>query len=104
MILIDYFTKFIAAKVLERKNAKSVLEKLKGWIGEGYIPEKMITDNGRKFSNEIMRKWIKEIGIEHRLVSVESHRSNGRVERVIRTIREGLLKVEGDGLKERLES
>lgn len=42
--------------------------------------------------------------IEHRLVGVESHRSNGRVERVIRTLRESLLKA-GEGLlKDKLEN
>ena len=32
------------------------------------------------------------MNIEHRKVGVESHRSNGRVERIIRTLREGMLK------------
>ncbi|KAI5152377.1 hypothetical protein ENBRE01_2783, partial [Enteropsectra breve] len=37
--------------------------------------------------------------IVHRMVSVESHRSNGRVERVIGTIREGLAKLKDGNLE-----
>lgn len=33
-----------------------------------------------------------ESGIKHYKISVESHRSNGRVERMIRTIRKMILK------------
>jgi hypothetical protein len=43
-----------------------------------------------------------ERNINHTKVSVESHRSNGRVERVIGTLREGLAKHKGDDLLERI--
>ncbi|KAM0685034.1 hypothetical protein COBT_003757, partial [Conglomerata obtusa] len=39
--------------------------------------------------------------IQHQKVAVEAHNSNGRVERVIRTIREGIMKAEGKTLFER---
>lgn len=56
-------------------------------IGE---PEEIISDNVKEFVGKEFKEFCGEMGINHRLVSVESHQSNGRVERIIRTIREGL--------------
>ncbi|ELQ76860.1 putative Ribonuclease H-like, LTR Retrotransposon protein [Trachipleistophora hominis] len=39
------------------------------------------------------KKWMTEAGIIHEKTSVESHKSNGHVERVIRTIREAIEKI-----------
>ncbi|KAI5152045.1 hypothetical protein ENBRE01_2525, partial [Enteropsectra breve] len=49
------------------------------------------------------KSYCAENEIVHRMVSVESHRSNGRVERVIGTIREGLAKLKDGGLEERIK-
>ena len=40
--------------------------------------------------------------IEHTKVGIESHKSNGRVERVIGTIREGIIKPDGFTLEEKI--
>lgn len=74
----------------------------KKWFADGIIPENLITDNGREFINEDMTKMCKEYGIKHTRVSVESHRSNGRVERVIGSLRESLKKLRGGKLEERV--
>jgi hypothetical protein len=57
---------------------------------EGKMVEEVVTDNGREFCNSVVKNMLDEGNIKHRTVSVESHRSNGRVERIIRTLREGL--------------
>jgi hypothetical protein len=55
-------------------------------------PEEVITDNGREFNNGQFKKLCVQRKIKYTTVGVESHRSNGRVERVIRTVREAILK------------
>jgi transposase InsO family protein len=66
-------------------------------------PVEIITDNGKEFSNESMRNWCSEENVLHRKVAVESHRNNGRVERVIGTIREGILKDDTEDFKARVK-
>ena len=68
----------------------------------GNRPEEIITDNGKEFINDEMRQLCKNLDIKHRKVSVESHRSNGRVERVIGTLRESILKMSGISFEEKV--
>lgn len=103
LVAIDYYTRYVLAEVINNKNSETVLEIIKNWTID-FKPEEFVTDNGREFSNQTFILFCSENGIKHNKVSVESHRSNGRVERVIRTIREGLLK-SGDGnIKTNLEN
>ncbi|KAI5177603.1 hypothetical protein PAEPH01_2493, partial [Pancytospora epiphaga] len=46
-----------------------------------------ITDNGKEFCSGEFREMCEDKGIKHNKVGVESHRSNGRVERVIGIIK-----------------
>ncbi len=66
-------------------------------------PVEIITDNGKEFINEDMRKFCTDLNVAHRKLSIESHRSNGRVERVIGTLREAILKSKEDVLETKVE-
>lgn len=100
---IDYFTRFFVAQVIPDKRASTVKKVVEEWRGLSYIPETLITDNGKEFQNAEFREMLASLGIEHRLVGVEDYRTNGRVERVIRTIRDGVIKTGEMGLKEKIE-
>ncbi|KRH93832.1 LTR Retrotransposon, partial [Pseudoloma neurophilia] len=93
LVGIDYFSRFIVTKSIKDKSAKTVCDVIKEWIGLGYIPETLISDNGREFMNEEFKSMCQSMGIEHHLVGIEAHRSNGRVERVVRTIRDAAVKL-----------
>ena len=101
LLCIDYFTRFVMGCLVENKRSETILDVVRHWCEEGK-PEEIITDNGREFSNEMFTRFCQENRIEHRRVAVESHRSNGRIERVIRTIREGLLKAGGNDIETKL--
>lgn len=102
LISIDYYTRFVMAKVIKSKSSTAILSVLKDWTSQN-APEEIITDNGKEFCNENFEKMCTDKKILHTKVAVESHNSNGRIERVIRTVREGLLKAEGKILQEKLE-
>lgn len=93
LIGVDYFTRYAFAEVINNKTAKEILDKIKKWTVD-IKPEEIITDHGKEFCNEDFRRYCIENEITHRVVSIESHGSNGRVERLLRTIREGLAKIE----------
>ncbi|KAF9747733.1 hypothetical protein NGRA_3512, partial [Nosema granulosis] len=89
---IDYFTRKLWGKSLGSKSTEEVIRSLEEWIRNDGFPDELITDNAKEFCSEAFEKWCSENDIKHRKVGVESHRSNGRIERGIRTIREALLK------------
>lgn len=95
LTMVDYFTRYLFAEVIEDKRSNTVVGVMERWTKE-YTPEEIITDNGKEFCSKEFNTFCRERRIKHQRISVESHRSNGRVERVIRTIRDGLLKA-GDG-------
>ncbi|KAF9761953.1 hypothetical protein NGRA_2313 [Nosema granulosis] len=51
---------------------------------------------GEGFINDKFKEMCRTQGIKHRKVSIEAHRRNGRVERVIGTLRETMAKVDVD--------
>ena len=94
MIAIDYFTRKIWGKVISNKDPN----KIKQLLEEIYKEVKFKTlksDNGREFNNKIIMNFCKENNITRKLSVPYYHQSNGRVERVIRTIRTALKKESG---------
>ncbi|KAM0673736.1 hypothetical protein GVAV_002824 [Gurleya vavrai] len=73
------------------------------WFKNGFIPKEIVTDNGSEFNNQKIKDMFRTYGIEHLKVSVESHRSNGRVERSIGTMREYIAKSNTNDLQNNIE-
>lgn len=94
LIAIDYFSRKIWARVLTTKSSSKVLKFIKD-VYEVFPFISMTTDNGREFSNNKITKWAIENKVEHRLSVPYYHQSNGRIERVNRTIRNALRKTRG---------
>ncbi|KAF9749472.1 Transposon Ty4-H Gag-Pol polyprotein, partial [Nosema granulosis] len=103
LVGIDYFTRLIGAVPIPDKRAETIIKCLEKWNEKGIKPEEIVTDNGREFVNDEMRKYTIKRRIKHNKVGVESHRSNGRVGRAIRTIRDGLIKNKNGTILERLD-
>lgn len=92
VVAIDYFTRRLWARPLTSKSASAVVEFIKDLCKQGKKPEEIVTDNGKEFQNDQFRSLCRILDINHRKTSIESHKSNGRVERIIRTLRESILK------------
>lgn len=103
LMAIDYFTRLIWARTLADKSQKSVIDTLKAWFNAGSRPKELVVDNCREFNNTELRKLLWEYRVEMRIAGVEDHRSNRRIERAIRTMREGLLKCVNGDFEDRVE-
>ncbi|WUR04589.1 LTR Retrotransposon [Vairimorpha necatrix] len=93
LVAIDYHTRIAWGCVLYDKKRSSVAQFIENLCINGRRPEEIITDNGREFDNVDLKDLCRKLDITHNKVSVESHRSNGRVERVLGTLRELILKM-----------
>jgi hypothetical protein len=76
-------------KVLKNKQAIGIVNFLKELCAKGKKSEEIITDNGKEFCNAEMKDLCGQLNINHQTISIESHKSNGRI---IRTMRESILK------------
>ena len=86
----------------ERKKRSNVTWFIENLCRNGNRPGELITDNGREFINDEFRELCRRLDIKHRKVSIESHRSNERVERVIGTLRESILRMKGRSFEDKV--
>ena len=82
--------------VIKSNETDKVIEVVNKWRVGRKKPVELITDNGGQFESNKFEEMCIENGVAHRKASVESHKSNGRVEGLTGTIREGLAKT-GNG-------
>lgn len=92
--IIDYFSRYLFSKVLVKKDSKEIiklLERVNSKIGI----KKLQLDNGREFRNKNIESWCKSRNIDLVFSIPYYHESNGRVERVNRTVREACKRNKG---------
>lgn len=104
LVCIDYFSRYCKAAVIGNRREENIIAELLKIFNEIGVPEQLVSDNAKEFCGEKFRKFVIEKNIVHKKVSVESHQSNGRVERMIRTLREGLCKIKTGNTTEKLEN
>ena len=93
IVMVDYFTKWIEAKPLLDKTAKSSVIFIYETICRHGVPRIQINDQGREFVNSLSRELHNLTGIEQHITSAYHPQANGLVERNNRTIQASLLKV-----------
>ncbi|KAK9078867.1 hypothetical protein SSX86_002925 [Deinandra increscens subsp. villosa] len=77
IVAVDYFTKWVEAKP-DSVNRRD-------------------TNNGTQFADKTIQKWCEDLGIKHIFASVAHPQGNGQVERVNRSIVEGVKKRMANG-------
>ena len=99
MTVIDHCTGWVEAYPLRYKSNAEVLNA----FAERYLPyhstpHVVITDNGREFSSDEWRNYFKKHKIRHQLTTPYHPQSNGKVERMNRTLKEMLGRLSNNNL------
>ena len=80
--VIDLFSRFSQGEFISDKHAETIVNSLnKLWCFNFGTPDKILTDNGREFDNDIFRQNSEFLDIELLTTPAESPWSNGVVER-----------------------
>lgn len=90
LVVIDSFTKFVFARAVKNCSSIETVRHLKVIIAMFGYPTRIITDRGVAFTSRYFKQFAEETQFKHILNAIASPRSNGQVERVNRTIIDGL--------------
>ncbi|XP_021996221.1 uncharacterized protein LOC110893418 [Helianthus annuus] len=91
LVAIDYFTKWPEVKPLAKITSKQIID----FVWENIIcryglPGVLVTDNGKQFAEKPFSIWCKEYKITQVFSSVAYPQLNGQVERMNRSVVEGI--------------
>ncbi|GJT59502.1 reverse transcriptase domain-containing protein [Tanacetum coccineum] len=100
IVAMDYFTKWIEAKVVATITGNQV----KKFVWDNIVcrfglPGEIVSVNGKQFSDNPFKDWCDKLNIVQRFASVKHPQSNGLVERANRSLREGIKARLGEGNK-----
>lgn len=90
LVVIDSFTKFVFARPVRGVGSLETVRNLKEIVSVFGNPCRLITDRGVAFTSRYFKEFVAEKQIKHILNAIASPRSNGQVERVNRSIINGL--------------
>ena len=93
LTIIDYYSRFPEAYVLNSGNAHEILVKLRQTFARYGIPKSMVSDNGSVFKSKEMSDFVKQLGIRHIFTSNYHPQSNGAVERLHSTLKSRLARI-----------
>lgn len=90
LVIIDAFTKFVFAKAAKNCSSFETIRLLKEVLTQFGNSSRIITDRGKAFTSRYFKQFSEEMQFRHVLNAIASPRSNGQVERVNRTLLDGL--------------
>ncbi|XP_020219431.1 uncharacterized protein K02A2.6 [Cajanus cajan] len=81
IVAVDLFTKWIEAKPLACISAHQVQKFLwKNVITRFGVPHTLLTDNGLQFADRKLNEFLADLGVQHKVTSVEHPQTNGQAE------------------------
>ena len=87
IVFQDLFTRWVELKPIRKADGKSVARALEELILFRWeTPEYLLTDNGREFDNQTLRKVLEEYGVKH-VTTPPYHPQAHQVERSNRTVK-----------------
>lgn len=93
LVLIDAFTKYCVLQPLKTVKADETRLNFQSFIALFGTPKQIIMDAGTNFKNLSLPEYLDSLGINYHYTTPDIHRSNGQVERYMRTIM-NLIRVE----------
>ncbi|UYV71739.1 hypothetical protein LAZ67_9000200, partial [Cordylochernes scorpioides] len=80
LTVIDYYSSYPEAMIIEDISSKTIIEKLMEIFASHGYPHEVVTYNGLQFVSTSMERFLKECGIRHIKASPYYSKSNGKIE------------------------
>ncbi|KII68777.1 Pro-Pol polyprotein [Thelohanellus kitauei] len=86
-VIVDSFSKWLEVHPVDSANTSNVIRLLDSTFSRFGVPSTVVSDNGSCFTSDEFRRFCRKFQIKHILTTPYHSRSNGAVERVIRTFK-----------------
>ena len=93
LLIIDYYFRYIETEKLTNESSIEVIYHTKSIFARHGIPQKVISDNGPKYSSIQYKKFAEECSFLHTTSSPRFCQSNGNAKRTVKTIKSLLKKL-----------
>ena len=101
VLVVDYYSKFIEIRMLQRKTAKSVVFSIMSIFSVHGLPEEIVADN-MPFNSRYFKEFGKRNNIKISTSSPTHSQSNGMAERSIQTVKNLFRKAHAEGKDEHI--
>lgn len=92
LIMVDTYSKWVEVKVMTSTTASHTVEAVRTCFAAYGLPVEAVTDNGPQFRSNEFKTFLSENGVRHVCSPPYHPQSNGAVERVVQSVKKGLLK------------
>ena len=97
LVFTDHFSRFVAAYITPDQTAQTVAKFLyRGWISVYGTPTRIMSDQGRAFTSNVVRELCDFLNVERVRTSPYHPQSNGQVERMHQTLARMIGKLDED--------
>ena len=87
LVLVDKFSKYIAAYPLKHASTEEVVAAFNSFIADFDAPSRLITDRGSCFSSKVFRGWCLARGISKKRTTSYYPKGDGMTERAVQTVK-----------------
>ena len=92
LLIVDAHSKWLDFHCLNSATTVTAIEKLRNTFGMHGLPEVIVSDNGSVFTSNDLKIFTRRNGIRHISTALYHPSSNGLVERVVQTFKQGMKK------------
>ncbi len=92
MVIVDVCTGFILLRPIIRVSAEHVAPVLWQLFNDFGFPRVLQSDNGQEFTSHVLQEMVRLSGVDHRRITPYQPRTDGKVERNIKTVKQILKK------------
>ena len=92
MVIVDVCTGFILLRPTVRVSAEHVAPVLWQLFNDFGFPRVLQSDNGQEFTSHVLQEMVRLSGVDHRRITPYQPRTDGKVERNIKTVKQILKK------------
>lgn len=93
LVLVDAHSKWIEAVPMKQATTSSTITCLRSIFGRFGIPRTIVSDNGTQFTSQEFADFANNNNITHLRTAAFHPQSNGLAERAVRTVKDGLKKM-----------
>ena len=86
MVVIDEYSRFVEVETVSSTSAVAVIPKLDKIFATHGIPELLKTDNGPPFTSHAFNTFARELGFQHRKITLLWPKANAEAERFMRSL------------------